>query len=315
MYTNIAETEEIALSDLEQNLNTPATETAAQAPNSTSEEATTPVEKTLPIESSVESRAAEPFQAPAPEPTQEVETSSEAVSAEAPAQEPELSSVSENSTLAETTNETVTETPPQPESKLADFLEDVTSKLDDFEQFVSRRFDEISMEVNATSQQMDMAEEGMAKKFGDILEVLTAVSYAGDGNSQANTGVELEAVVELTDNAANRIMDAADKISNTLQDEDRWEDPDDRGNLIIEVEAAVSEIYMACEFQDLTSQRIRTALENIRGIEDRLSTTLDTMGIKIPEKTGNPETDVKTAEEMVFENTGRSQEEIDKLFD
>ena len=72
---------------------------------------------------------------------------------------------------------------------------------------MARRFDEISMEINATSQQIDMNEDGMGKRFSEILEILGAINYLGKGESAANTGVELQSVISDTENAANTILD------------------------------------------------------------------------------------------------------------
>lgn len=98
-------------------------------------------------------------------------------------------------------------------------VDSVAQRLSTIEQFIARRFDEISMEINATSQQVDMAEEGIIKRFAEILEILKAVSYAGDGSTAANAGVELDAVVEMTEQAANRILDAADHLTSRIEEE------------------------------------------------------------------------------------------------
>ncbi|HEY8963712.1 MAG TPA: hypothetical protein VIN59_04530, partial [Alphaproteobacteria bacterium] len=86
-------------------------------------------------------------------------------------------------------------------------------KLAKLETFIARRFDEISMEINATAQQLDMAEGGIASRFSEVLTVLSAVSHSGAGNTAANAGVELEAVIADTDNAATSIMDSAARIT------------------------------------------------------------------------------------------------------
>lgn len=102
----------------------------------------------------------------------------------------------------------------------------VHSQLDLIQQFMSRRFDELSMEINATSQQIDMTEEGLGKRFSEILEILGAISYNGQGLTPANTGVELEAVIEDTEKAANTILDAADRIVERIEHDEEWNNPD-----------------------------------------------------------------------------------------
>ncbi|MGH1398502.1 MAG: protein phosphatase CheZ [Alphaproteobacteria bacterium] len=179
-------------------------------------------------------------------------------------------------------------------------VDNVADQLSTIETFIARRFDELSMEINATSQQVDMAEEGIARRFGEILEILHAVSFSGDGNTPANAGVELDAVVEMTEKAANRILDAADriatKISSSLNEEQRK---------AAQIDEDIEEIFMACSFQDITGQRIRNTLENLKAIEDRLGTALDKMGIVV-----QPDTNVETAQIV----EAQSQDDIDELF-
>ena len=162
-----------------------------------------------------------------------------------------------------------------PKSKLTEEQEDVyktvdtvNSQLQTLENFISRRFDEISVEINASSQQFDMAEDGIAKRVSEILEVLGAIGYSGNGGgTSANTGVELEAVIEDTENAANSILDAADRIAEYVSDGNNWNDDKTREEIRENIKGDVQEILMACTFQDLTGQRIRNTLNNLHSIE------------------------------------------------
>lgn len=182
----------------------------------------------------------------------------------------------------------------------------MTERLVELETFVSRRFDELSMEINATSQQMDYAEEGLQKQFGEVLEIMKGVSFTGDGSTPANTGVELAAVMDVTEQSANNIIDATERISKVIED-----NKDTIGDEIVKlIQADLQEILMSCEFQDITGQRIRKAVDNLTDIEDKLSSTLDKMGIEIPENT-NP--DSKISKDLNAETA--SQGDIDKLFD
>jgi chemotaxis protein CheZ len=190
---------------------------------------------------------------------------------------------------------------------LLDGIHTLQSRLEVMERFVSRRFDEISMEINATSQQLDMAEEGMVGKIVEVMQVLSAISYSGDGSSAANTGVELESVIETTEKAANQILDAADRIANRLHTEGKWDEPGARDKLLEETKSDIQDILMACTFQDLTGQRIRKTLENLQMIEGRLSSTLEKFGVNI-----KPETNEVVRDSI--DNHAKSQADIDALF-
>lgn len=179
----------------------------------------------------------------------------------------------------------------------------VAAQLHMIEKFISRRFDEISMEINATSQQVDMAEEGISKRFAEILEVLKAVSYSGDGTTAANAGVELDAVVEMTEQAANRILDAADRITTRIHA--AKDSGSDASTALDDIDKDVEEIFMACSFQDITGQRIRKTLENLKMVEERLSTALDKMGIKL---------EVDGTQHAAIKNKLSSQNDIDSFF-
>jgi len=204
-------------------------------------------------------------------------------------------------------------------------VDTVNSQLHTLEGFIARRFDEISMEINATSQQFDMAEDGITKRFSEILEILSAIGYSGRGaGTSANTGVELEAVIEDTENAANNILDAADRIAEYASDEKNWEDAGTRNEIRERIKNDVQEILMACTFQDLTGQRIRNTLNNLHSIEERLSSTFKRLGIEVETESNIVEQHVQEASNQgeiddMFtsesEKKPASQEDVDGMFD
>lgn len=185
-------------------------------------------------------------------------------------------------------------------------LDEIREKLEKMESFFSRRFDEVSAEVNAASQLVGMAEDSVKQRFGEIIEVLEAISHHGDGQSRAQAGVELDAVLKITEDAANRILDAADRISERLDDESLWSDPAQRGEAIAETKNDVQEILMASAFQDLTGQRIQSTIDNLQQIEQRLSQTLEKFGI---------ETDSLRVNITQHVEAGSSQDQVDEMFD
>ncbi len=194
----------------------------------------------------------------------------------------------------------------EPEGKkdVYEAVRSLNSQLQSMEKFIARRFDEISMEINATAQQVDMAEDGIIKRFSEILEVLSAISYHGDKASAANSGVELQAVIDDTENAANRILDAADRIVEYVSNEKNWDQPEKRDELRERIQNDIQEILLACTFQDLTGQRIRNTLNNLHDIETRISSTFERLGIPIMPDQEKIEENIQAA---------ASQEDIDKL--
>jgi chemotaxis regulatin CheY-phosphate phosphatase CheZ len=191
---------------------------------------------------------------------------------------------------------------------LAENIELIKCQLFEMQSFFARRFDEVSMEINATSQQLDMAEGGITGKFSEIMQILMAISYSGEGATAANAGVELEAVIGDTEDAANRILDAADRIANRVHTAGRWNDEMSREQMLEETRSDVQEILMACTFQDLTGQRIRRTLDSLQLIESRLSSTLEKLGIDVDKVSE------QGAKQEIEKNIAHSQADIDALF-
>jgi chemotaxis protein CheZ len=181
-------------------------------------------------------------------------------------------------------------------------------QMDGMERFVRRRFDEISMEINATSQQLEYAEEGLAGRFSEVLSTISAISFSGSGLTAANTGVELQAVITDTEEAANKILDAADRISQRLATDSQLNEGEARKKFLEETKNDIQDILMACTFQDLTGQRIRKTLESLQLIESQISTTLGELGIEV--KADPLEGGVRDS----TENHVHSQADIDALF-
>jgi len=191
---------------------------------------------------------------------------------------------------------------------IAQTMNSMQEQLITMEKFVRRRFDEISMEINATSQQLDMAESGLENRFSEILSSMSAISFSGNGLTAANTGVELQAVIADTEEAANRILDAADRMSNRLLDESQFADEKARSEFVLSMGSDIQDILMACSFQDLAGQRIRKTLESLQIIEEQISTTLGELGIEV--KNDPLAGGVRDS----TENHAHSQADIDALF-
>ncbi len=121
-------------------------------------------------------------------------------------------------------------------------------------------------------------------------------------------GEEIEAVIRLNAEAANRIMDAAEAISLCV---DVDQVPQDVRFAALN---QVTAIFEACGFQDLTGQRIQRALRTLRSIEESM------LGRKVADAAPNPKVN-QTYVDDVFAGTPSTpaapsdQAAIDKLFD
>lgn len=140
---------------------------------------------------------------------------------------------------------------------------EVAPLLKDLRGFVDRRIAELSAELSATSDMADMAEEKLSRQLSQVHEQiaqLVAIPVA----STRNSGLELEAVVQATEAAANTIMEATEAIQ-------AWIAGGQKDQASIEaLSARVNSIFEACSFQDITGQRIRRAIQHLQQVETML---------------------------------------------
>ncbi|WP_043337464.1 hypothetical protein [Belnapia moabensis] len=133
----------------------------------------------------------------------------------------------------------------------------------DLRGFIDRRIAELSAEIHATVQLVDYSEENLSGQLGRIHEQI-ATLIAIPATTTRNSGLELEAVVQATEAAANTIMEAAEAIQDWLASDSK-----DAASLRL-VSEKVSSIFEACSFQDVTGQRIRRAIQHLQQVEQML---------------------------------------------
>jgi len=136
--------------------------------------------------------------------------------------------------------------------------------FDELRRFTDRRIAELSAELHATVQLVDYSEANLSGQLAKIQEQV-AVMVAVPATATRNSGLELEAVVQATEAAANQIMEAAEAIGDWLRDGAR-----DVGSIEI-VAAKLNTIFEACTFQDVTGQRIRRAIQHLQHVETMLT--------------------------------------------
>ena len=84
-------------------------------------------------------------------------------------------------------------------------------------------------------------------------------------------GMELDAIVQQTEEATNTIMAAAEEIMGA--------DTDDAEAYQALVQDAIMRIFEACSFQDITGQRISKVVQTLSHIETRVGELRDLMGV------------------------------------
>lgn len=127
--------------------------------------------------------------------------------------------------------------------------------------FIDRRIAELSAEVHATVDLLDFSETNLTGQLSAIREQIAGIIALPSAVTR-NSGLELEAVVEATDSAANRILEAAEAIG-------AWAHHDPEATKALAEH--VNTIFEACSFQDLTGQRIRRAIQHLQQVEGMLA--------------------------------------------
>lgn len=127
-------------------------------------------------------------------------------------------------------------------------------------------------------------------------------------------GLELDAIVQHTEEATNTIMEAAEEIMGL--------DPSDPDTFTATTQDAVMRIFEACSFQDITGQRISKVVQTLEHIEDRVLQLRDVMGITDTHM-DKVEADAKKAAEEsgdkallrgpALDGEGMGQDDVDSL--
>lgn len=132
--------------------------------------------------------------------------------------------------------------------------------FEELHRFVDRRIAELSAEIHATVEMVDFSETNLTQQLARMHQQLSRV-VALPAAATRNSGSELAGVVQASEDAANRIITAAEKIAAAL------DEPEPKPAIREQVNA----IFEACAFQDLTGQRIRRVLDQLTALERMLA--------------------------------------------
>jgi chemotaxis protein CheZ len=134
----------------------------------------------------------------------------------------------------------------------------------DLHKFVDRRFDEVSSELHAVLEFFDISENKVQDQLQAMRADLSQVIDRNPDSHHVNSGFELEAIVQITEGAANKIMGSAEKITEALSNSGM---PAETTSAI---QGEINVIFEACGFQDMTSQRVRRTIGKLAKIESLL---------------------------------------------
>ena len=154
-------------------------------------------------------------------------------------------------------------------------------------------------------------------------EIATLHGKSFDGEEMAKVNGELGAVVGGTEQATQQILEAAEAIDQAATALSKNISPDQQKLLSEEIQERVVAIFEACNFQDLTGQRISKVMTTMKFIEQHIIEMMDIWGgvdaIKAhaPPIVDTREGDAKllNGPKLDGDDGHASQNDIDALFD
>jgi chemotaxis protein CheZ len=168
--------------------------------------------------------------------------------------------------------------------------------------------------------ELDLIYDAISRTKREIA-VLHGKSFNGEEMAKVNG--ELGAVVGGTEEATQQILEATEAIDNAATALSRVTSPDQQKLLSEEIQERVVSIFEACNFQDLTGQRIKKVMTTMKFIEHHITIMMEIWGgvdaIKahVPQLVDTREGDARLLNGPRSEgDVGHaSQDDIDALFD
>ena len=191
-----------------------------------------------------------------------------------------------------------------------------TVAVDDIKEVVESIMGSMQGELTATDIQLYLELESLAA-FIDSAKLDIAALRPDEVRDDyiPSATDELDAIVNATAEATNRIMDYAEMIEGVVDDVS----PEVADKLM----ESTTNIFEACGFQDITGQRITKVVNALKDIDDKVNRLVEAFGTEIDRyKSALPETEsvedkALTDDELLsgpqLENKAQSQEDIDAL--
>ena len=123
--------------------------------------------------------------------------------------------------------------------------------------------------------ELDLIHEAINRTKQEIA-VLHGKSFNGD--EMARVTGELGAVVGGTEEATQQILEAAEAIDQAASALVKVKSPDQQAQLSEDIQDRVVAIFEACNFQDLTGQRISKVMNTMKFIEHHINVMMDIWG-------------------------------------
>jgi hypothetical protein len=172
-------------------------------------------------------------------------------------------------------------------SLVVDLLNEAVARIGsdfaDMRQHVDRRINDLIVDMTHTFEQVDDTESRLARRFdasaqvlqdtmADAVRRLASITNMETGDTTASSGVELELAVKATEESADRILSAAERLSTHAALLARSEDPESRA-IAQAITDDVAAIFEASSFHDLAGQRVRGAIRLLEEVRAAIAST------------------------------------------
>jgi chemotaxis protein CheZ len=168
--------------------------------------------------------------------------------------------------------------------------------------------------------ELDLIHDAISRTKREIA-VLHGKSFNGEEMAKVNG--ELGAVVGGTEQATQQILEATEAIDQAATALSKNTSPDQQKLLSEEIQERVVSIFEACNFQDLTGQRIKKVMNTMKFIENHITIMMDIWGgVDAIKAHAPPIVDFREGDARLLngpklaDDVGHaSQDDIDALFD
>lgn len=158
----------------------------------------------------------------------------------------------------------------------------------------------------------------LASSIVEVKKHIASLQPKDSSNNRIVTATEeLDAIISSTEQATAEILTAAETIFGIVE-KVKKRMPNEGGI----IEEKVTEILMACSFQDITGQRISKVVNALKYIEQRVNSMVSIWGVNQSgpvvletAKVDDERPDAHLLNGPQLEGKGRTQDDIDALFD
>jgi chemotaxis protein CheZ len=130
---------------------------------------------------------------------------------------------------------------------------------------------------------------------------------------------ELDAIVTATEGATNTILEAAEKVDSLAEQIEGIGGDASTNQLAGDIRDTVISMFEACNFQDITGQRISKVVKTLQFIEERVNKMIEIWGAEGFADVNHTQEELEGEAALLngpqLANQGVTQADIDKLFD